>query len=152
METKRWMMNIVSSSFGLHGRHIVYPCKRSDSTWKVTALFHALRSNHFIQADAYSSDSAAFAFRSCLPSCFANNSILSFLHSSTRFSYPSLFPNLSNNSSRTSSREDCVFLSFCCPTKCVFPGSQSSTNTLYISLCAIRFRSLAFSSPLTYLA
>lgn len=124
----------------------------SKQTVPSITCFHASRSSHLIHADAYSSKSAASAFRCCFSSCFASNSPLSFLHSSTRFTYSSLFPNLSNESSSTLSREQSAFSTVCCPIKCAFAGSQSCTKFLYSSLCAILFRSLAFSSPLTYLS
>lgn len=99
-----------------------------NSTWKANLPFHALQHSHLIHADAYSSNSAASAFRFCLPSCFASNSSLSFLHSSTRFSYSCLLPNMFNDSSRIPSRESCVSFSFCRPIKCAFSGSQSATK------------------------
>lgn len=125
---------------------------RFNPEWKANTSSHALRSNHLNHADAYSSDSAASAFCFCLLACVASSSALSLLHIPTRISYSSRFPKLFNDSSRTPARESCAFFFFCCPARCAFSGSQSSTKTLNNSLCAILFRSLAFRSPFIYLS
>ena len=131
-------------------KHTMLLCERVDLVHRYFISRIAVHPPH--PRRYYSSNSAASAFRLWLPYCFFSNIPLSPLHVSTRDSYSSLLPNLSNDSSRTSSREIFVFLSFRCSSKCAFLGSQSSMNVLYISLFAIRFRSLAFSSPPMYLS